>query len=78
MFYEYDEQKEVDHYAEVKAKRTLIQYVANALHLVPKESPNTLHYNNVQRANVQDYRAVIGRIKKIGPIPRTMQLLRQF
>ena len=77
MFYNYDEQKEVDHYAEVTVKRASIQYKVNNLHLV-HDPPNILHYNNVQRANVQDYRAVIGRIKKIGPIPRTMQLLRQL
>ena len=78
MFYEYHEQKEVDHYAEVLTRRTLIQYMVNSLHLVPQESPNNLHYNNVQRANAQEYRAVIGRITKIGPIPRTVQLIRQL
>ena len=76
-FYDYGDRHEVHLKSQATVRRALIQNKANMIHHT-HEPPNTLHYNNVQRANVQDYRAVIGNLKKIGPIPRNMQLLRQL
>ena len=78
MFFDYHESGAAAQQAEMITSRTKIQYKVNSLHFTNQEPPNKLYYKNVQRANAQDYRAAVGKLKKIGPIPRTIQLIRQL
>ena len=78
QFYDHDEPEAIRTRSIITVSRTKIQHRANSLHLTTSERNDNLYYKNVQRANLNDYRAVVGNLKKIGPIPRTFQLIKQL